>query len=143
LIALRLGGAGAATPAPEPTIGPTDATVTPQATEPAAESPVAGVESAASVAMIDINFDPKELTIPANTDAVIDLVNNGAANHNFTIDERNVHSGDYSPGQTGSVTINAAPATTSTTAASPATRKRGWWGRCTCNSPRAVHIGVT
>jgi nitrite reductase (NO-forming) len=62
-----------------------------------------------TVEMIDINFNPKELTIPANTDVTINLVNNGAANHNFNIDELNVHSGDYSPGQTGTVTINAAP----------------------------------
>lgn len=60
-----------------------------------------------SVAMVDINFDPKQLTIPANTPVTVNLVNKGAAVHNFNIDALNVHSGDYQPGQTGTVTINA------------------------------------
>ncbi len=109
LVALRLGGAGAVTTTPEPTIAPTDATVTPDPAATEAGSPVAGGEAGVSVEMIDIAFSPKEITIAANTDVVIDLSNNGAAVHNFVIDELNVHSGDYSPGQTGTVTINAAP----------------------------------
>jgi plastocyanin len=62
-----------------------------------------------TVEMIDIAFNPKEITIPANTDVTINLVNKGATTHNFVIDELNVHSGDYAAGQTGTVTINAAP----------------------------------
>ncbi|MEA2526398.1 MAG: hypothetical protein QOF73_3625 [Thermomicrobiales bacterium] len=59
--------------------------------------------------MVDIAFAPKEITIPAYTDVTINLVNNGAAVHTFNIDELNVHSGDYDAGQSGSLTINAAP----------------------------------
>jgi plastocyanin/mono/diheme cytochrome c family protein len=61
------------------------------------------------VDMVDIAFNPTELTIPANTDVTINLVNNGAATHNFNVDALGVQSGDYAGGQTGSVTINAAP----------------------------------
>jgi cytochrome c oxidase subunit II len=61
------------------------------------------------VDMEDIKFSTTEITIPANTDVTINLANKGAIVHNFNIDALNVHSGDYQPGQTGSVTINAAP----------------------------------
>jgi uncharacterized cupredoxin-like copper-binding protein len=61
------------------------------------------------VDMVDINFQPKEITIPANTPVEVKLDNKGAIPHNFNIDQLNVHSGDYQPGQTGSVTINAPP----------------------------------
>ena len=59
--------------------------------------------------MVDIAFRPNALTIPANTAVQIALTNKGAAIHNFNIDALNVHSGDYQPGQTGAVTINAKP----------------------------------
>lgn len=110
LIALRLGGAGAATPGTEPTSEPTaEATTAPEPTTAPAESPAATGGASADVAMVDIAFNPKEITIPANTDVTINLVNNGAAVHNFNVDDLNVHSGDFSPQQTGTVTINAAP----------------------------------
>ncbi|MEA2529691.1 MAG: hypothetical protein QOG89_1335, partial [Thermomicrobiales bacterium] len=58
---------------------------------------------------VDIAFSPKEITIPANTDVVVNLVNKGVTVHSFDIDALNVHSGQYTGGQTGTVTINAAP----------------------------------
>jgi len=64
-----------------------------------------------TVEMVDINFKPKQLTILANTDVTINLVNEGALTHNFNIDQLNVHSGDYASDQTGTVTLNAAPGT--------------------------------
>lgn len=70
-------------------------------------SPAAG--QSVNVELVDIAFNPKEITIPANTDVVVNLKNSGAATHNFNIDQLNVHSGDISAGQTGTVTINAAP----------------------------------
>jgi len=62
-----------------------------------------------TVTMVDIAFQPSELTIPANTDVTIVLTNKGASVHNFNIDDLNIHSGDIQPGQQGIVTINAAP----------------------------------
>jgi nitrite reductase (NO-forming) len=63
--------------------------------------------AAPTVNLIDINFDPKEITIPANTAVTVTIVNKGASVHNFNIDQLNVHSGDVQPGQTATVTINA------------------------------------
>jgi plastocyanin len=62
-----------------------------------------------TVTMVDIAFQPTELTIPANTDVTITLTNKGASVHNFNIDDLDIHSGDIQPGQSGSVTINAHP----------------------------------
>lgn len=59
--------------------------------------------------MIDINFNPKELTIPANTDVTINLKNSGAATHNFNLEAQGIHSGDYTSGQTGTIVINLPP----------------------------------
>jgi uncharacterized cupredoxin-like copper-binding protein len=95
------GTPGAGTPCPSAAAG------TPEAAMVA--SPTACPAAGPTIDMIDINFTPKEVTIPANTDVTITLVNKGAIVHNFDIDELNVHSGDYSPGQTGTVTINAKP----------------------------------
>jgi len=69
----------------------------------------AGQGATVVVVMVDISFQPKEITIAANTDVAVSLPNQGAAVHNFNVDELNIHSGDVQPGQTGSVTINAAP----------------------------------
>jgi uncharacterized cupredoxin-like copper-binding protein len=91
LIAYRIGAVEAATPVPAE-----------EATAEAATAPGAGL----SVEMVDIAFKPTELTIPANTDTVLNLTNSGAAVHNFTIDNPAVTSGDYTPGQTGTLTLN-------------------------------------
>ncbi|MFL5759588.1 MAG: PQQ-dependent sugar dehydrogenase [Thermomicrobiales bacterium] len=104
--------AGAATPPPEGAATPAAATeeeATPAASTPetGAATPAASAGgSAQTVTMVDIAFQPKDLTIPANTDVTVDLPNNGASLHNFSIDELNI-SVDVQPGQTGSVTINA------------------------------------
>ena len=61
------------------------------------------------VTLIDIVYEPSTLVIPANMDVTISLPNTGVATHTFNIDELNVHSGPVETGETGSVTINAAP----------------------------------
>ncbi len=70
-------------------------------------SPAAGGGATMNVDMIDIDFVPTELTIPANTDVTITLPNKGAAIHNFVIEELGIKSPDAQGGQTVSVTINA------------------------------------
>lgn len=79
-------------------------------------TPVAGsgggeAVTSADVALVDIAFQPAELTIAANTDVTINLSNTGALPHTFDIDALGIKSGEISPGQTGTVTINAAPGT--------------------------------
>lgn len=101
LIALKIGGEVQVAPTGTPEADADEAT-------PAAE---AGDASGASfeVHMVDIAFDPKELTIPANTDVVINLMNDGALQHDFNVDELGVASGLLNGGESGTVTINGAP----------------------------------
>jgi len=79
-----------------------------------AEPAAAGGESPAAttveVVSFDIYFEPAELTIPANTDVTVTLPNEGAAPHNFSIDELGI-SVDLAPGATGETVINAPPGT--------------------------------
>ena len=80
-----------------------------QATQEAAgETPDAA--TAQNVTAFDIYFEPKEITIPANTDVPFTLPNDGAAAHNFSIDELGI-SVDLAPGSTEKTVINAPPGT--------------------------------
>src|SRR5215204_1873013 len=54
----------------------------------------------------DIFFEPKEVTIPANTDVTVNVPNEGAAPHNFSIDELGIDV-DLAVGATEQVVINA------------------------------------
>jgi plastocyanin len=54
----------------------------------------------------DIYFEPDELSIPAGTDVTVRLPNEGAAPHNFSIDELGIDI-DLAPGATEETVINA------------------------------------
>jgi plastocyanin len=86
---------------------------TPVAGTPAAgATPEASGETAAqevTVTSFDIYFEPKEVTIPADTDVTFLLPNEGAAAHNFAIDELDI-SVDQAPGGRDYETIINAPA---------------------------------
>ena len=71
-----------------------------QQAPPAAAAPI-------TVDMVDINYAPKEIRIPADTEVTINLPNKGAALHNFVIDELNVKSEDEPGGGQTSVTFSA------------------------------------
>ncbi len=83
------------------------------AASPAA-SPTAGAATEVTIESVDIAFNPKEVTVAANTDVTINLPNNGAALHSFVIDD---HKNDnlpfdpirveIQPGATETVTVNA------------------------------------
>jgi uncharacterized cupredoxin-like copper-binding protein len=62
------------------------------------------------VTSFDIYFEPKEISIPAGTDVTFTLPNDGAAMHNFSIDELDV-SIDQAPGSVEEAVINAPPGT--------------------------------
>jgi uncharacterized cupredoxin-like copper-binding protein len=66
--------------------------------------------SAVTVTSFDIYFEPKEISIPAGTDVTFTLPNDGAAMHNFSIDELDV-SIDQAPGSVEEAVINAPPGT--------------------------------
>lgn len=86
------------------------------ADEDAAEDEVETAEQAAgetpapataqNVTSFDIYFEPEEITIPADTDVPFTLPNDGAAAHNFSIDELNI-SVDIAAGETDETVINA------------------------------------
>jgi uncharacterized cupredoxin-like copper-binding protein/mono/diheme cytochrome c family protein len=80
---------------------------------PEGEAPAEGDQAAAEATVTmgqpaEMAFDPSDLTIPANTDVTLTIPNAGAAPHNFSVDDLGI-SVDVNPGETGTVTINAAP----------------------------------
>lgn len=84
------------------------------ATVPPTEEAVVPATTNVTVASYDIYFDPAEFPIPANTDVVAHLPNNGVILHNFSItghkNENVPNRGisiDIQPGSEESVTINA------------------------------------
>jgi plastocyanin len=96
--------AAAPAAAEEPAAADEAAAPAPAEEEAAAEQPAAA--ATAEVVSVDIAFQPAELTIPANTDVTVNLPNQGAAPHNFSIDALGI-SVDQAPGATESVVINA------------------------------------
>ena len=63
-------------------------------------------EEEIEIASHDIYFEPKDVTIPADTDVTIVLPNQGVIPHNFSIDALGV-SVDLAPGATEETVINA------------------------------------
>ena len=100
-------GAPAGTPVESPAGSPVAREAAPVAAEstPAPASEAAAVEPV-EITSYDIYFEPKEVTIPANTDVTFVLPNEGVTPHNFSIDELGV-SVDQTPGETYEVVINA------------------------------------
>ena len=100
-----------------PTPGPAPATAKGSGSA-AKPTPAAGANPAGSaaappitIAAADIKFEPKQAEIPANSDVTVNLPNNGALPHNFSIDALHI-SVDLAAGEKdASTTINAAPGT--------------------------------
>lgn len=75
------------------------------------EAPPAGGATAISVETVDLAFNPKELTGAANQDVVITITNNGALAHDFSIPDLGITSKMLNPGESTTVTVNAAAGT--------------------------------
>jgi plastocyanin len=60
---------------------------------------------------VDINYQPKELSIPANTDVPLTITNNGILQHSFAIDEASIDVGLIPSGSSVTVTLNLSPGT--------------------------------
>ena len=91
-------------PTPPPAAQPTTA-ATPAG---GAASPAAGGGTTFEIDMVDVAFQPTELTIPANTDVTINAINKGALPHTFTIN--NVEdTGEIPAGSSKEVKINLPP----------------------------------
>ena len=102
-------GAMVSTPTTEGTPASLVPCATPINPEPTSETGDTNTDEAATtvqVEMVDIAFNPAELTIPADTDVTLQFTNNGAAVHNFLIEEPEVFSGDLAPGATSELVVN-------------------------------------
>lgn len=73
---------------------------------PAGTPGAAAGGAGAMVSSYDIYFEPKQLTIPAGSDVILTLPNEGVTLHNFSIDALGI-SVDIAAGATETVTINA------------------------------------
>jgi uncharacterized cupredoxin-like copper-binding protein len=100
------GDGSAATPAASPAASPA---ATP-ASEPAAAT---GGDGATEVEIkaVDLEFEPSEFSIAANTDVTVTITNDGVLEHDFAVDDLGVASDAIMSGDSTTVTINAAPGT--------------------------------
>ena len=115
----------------EPTEAATAEPTTEATSEPTAESTAAATTEATAatgttvdLSAVDLAFQPKDFTIPANTDVTIDVSNDGAVVHDFFQPDTKADTGNIEPGKKGTAVVSRRPAPTSTGAASPATRTR-------------------
>jgi nitrite reductase (NO-forming) len=86
----------------------------PEASPAASPAATPGAGNEVEIVSFDIYFEPKEVTIPADTDVTIRLPNRGVTLHNFSItDHENENlpfdpiDVDIDPGATEETTINA------------------------------------
>ncbi len=92
-----------------PTQAPAEAQATPAAEgETPGGTPVAGGAAGAAVTIegVDIDWNPNEMTIPANTDVTVTVPNHGAAFHTFVIEALGIKL-EMAPGETKEAVINA------------------------------------
>jgi uncharacterized cupredoxin-like copper-binding protein len=94
-----------------------DSTATPSASPSPSASPVAtpatdggastgAAATAVTVTSGDLFFDPKELTIAANTDVQVTLNNSGALAHDWAVRDQNIGTELQNPGGTQTITVN-------------------------------------
>lgn len=98
LIALKLGG----------TVQEAGATASPAADEEATpeEAAASGGSASVSVSAIDISFEPKELSIAADTDVTITVTNNGMLQHDFIIENTDFGTDLLNGGQSQDLVVN-------------------------------------
>jgi uncharacterized cupredoxin-like copper-binding protein len=83
------------------------------------------------VTTVDLAFEPKEFTIAADTDVTVTITNDGALQHDFTIDELDVASDLFDGGSSGTVTINAPAGTYEFYCSVPGHKEAGMIGTLT------------
>ncbi len=100
------GGGGAAT-------GGTSAAGTPESGTPVATggtpaAPAAAAPASVSISMIELVFEPADVTIPANTDVSVTVTNNGAIEHNWDVLGTAFKSEIAGSGDVQTITVNLA-----------------------------------
>ncbi|MGD9711597.1 MAG: cupredoxin domain-containing protein [Thermomicrobiales bacterium] len=127
-------GEGTAVAGTDETGSPVAVGASPSAASPVAEEPAAapaeGASDAVEIVSLDIYFDPSEVTIPADTDVTFQLRNDGAAPHNFSIDELDI-SIDQAPGEAHEIVINSPAGTYEFYCNVPGHREAGMVGTLT------------
>ena len=123
-------------------------TAPPAATEAAEEGePTPAPESGGEVAnagpydidMLDtFKFSIEAMTIPANTDVMVNVVNAGAAVHSFVVEGQPIDSGQLPGGGTATVTINLPPGTYTYICDVPGHKELGMVGTLTVVDPAAA-----
>lgn len=91
----------------------------------------ASQENYLELSAVDINFEPRDLTIPANTDVTIAVTNNGVLQHDFVLDEAGISTGVLNGGQSVDVTVNLPPGTYTFYCSVPGHREAGMVGTLT------------
>jgi len=76
-----------------------------------AESDESGASEEIAVSMVELAFEPAELTIPSGADVTVAITNDGVLPHDFVIDELEIHTDLLDGGGSTTVTINAEPGT--------------------------------
>jgi nitrite reductase (NO-forming) len=105
---------------------------------PAQPSPAAGgpPESGGEAAqpitvdLVDVAFNPPDITVKANTPTTITLTNNGASEHTFTVGDLCIDE-KLAPAQTKEITINAAAGSYEITCSIPGHAAAGMVGTLT------------
>lgn len=77
----------------------------PVAGEGTSDQPTAE-NGAFSLSMVDIAFEPNAFQIPADTDVVITITNNGVLQHDFSIESEGINSGMVPSGEAVELTVN-------------------------------------
>jgi len=112
-----------------------DALDGPAAAEEEAATPDEAATDEATVAievsMVDLAFETSEITIAADTDASIVLTNEGAAPHNFCIDDLDIHSETLRAGDNDNLTVNLPAGTYTFYCDIPGHRQAGMVGTLT------------
>lgn len=117
---------------------PAAAEATPaEAAAPAAEAAAPASAEPVTVVSHDIYFDPKEITIPANTDVTFILPNEGVTLHNFSIPDLGVDV-DIAPGETQEVVVNAPAGTYAFDCNVPGHKEAGMVGTLTVTESAAA-----
>ncbi len=107
------------------------ATASPVAATPADEAAGSGDAEGVEITTVDIAFEPNEFTIPAGTDVVVTITNEGVLEHDFHVEELGIASDLLGNGETTTVTINAEAGTYEFFCAVPGHREAGMVGTLT------------
>ena len=77
-----------------------------QPTEPASPAPGGGAQTSFDVSEVDLAFEPANFTIPADTDVTINVINNGALDHNWYVIGTDFRTQIAGAGAQESITVN-------------------------------------